>query len=430
MRIGLICPEVPGHLNPLTTLGGELAERGHQVTLIGVPMAEPFAIRSGLSFARLGEDCDLTRRHEQEFRALAACSSFGSMVQTGKIFGLGAKIHLKHLPAALDGPAFDGLVIDQLSPAATHLADQKAIPFVVACNALAMHWDPLMPPPPLPWGFRDDWIGRVRNRFAKAVLPPIYYLLSDQRGTQIDPLQHVFEHHHGLAHIAQQPAFFEFPRTAIPETLHYTGPWHRAGRDDGTTDFPWDWLDGRPLIYASMGTLQNNLTHVFDGILESVRDLPLQVVLTKGGGDVQIPGPLPDNVLCVDRAPQLRLLERATAAITHAGLNTALECLGHGVPMLCLPVTNDQPGVAKRVEWLGAGRVLPVGRVTPKRLRRELEILLRDDSYRAAAQSRQRQLAPVDGPSLAADVVESAFQSGRPVPAGERFESQPLAEAS
>jgi zeaxanthin glucosyltransferase len=34
-HLGLICPELSGHLNPMTTLGRELKRRGHRVTLIG-----------------------------------------------------------------------------------------------------------------------------------------------------------------------------------------------------------------------------------------------------------------------------------------------------------------------------------------------------------------------------------------------------------
>lgn len=52
-------------------------------------------------------------------------------------------------------------------------------------------------------------------------------------------------------------------------------------------------------------------------------------------------------------APQFAPLEKATLAITHAGLNTALEALARGVPMVAIPITNDQPGVAGRLEWLG-----------------------------------------------------------------------------
>ena len=411
MKIGLICPSITGHLNPLTSLGVELQQRDHEVVVLGGSKAHSFAAAAGLDFHCLGENDPLQSQLESEWQQLAYCSGVGSMLQTGKILGLEAKLTMKHLRAATSNLGCDGLVIDQVSPAAAIIADQVHLPYVIASNALAMYWDPLMPPPPLPWGFRDDTIGRIRNRVAWSFISQLYYWLSNRRSTQVDPMKLVFEHQHGLAKIAQQPEFFDFPRESVVPNFHYTGPWHRPHRDDESIDFPWDWLDQRPLLYASMGTLQNGLAPVFQSIIEAVRSFPMQVVLSKGGGEVELNMEVPDNVLVVDRAPQLRLLEKASFAITHAGLNTVLECLVNGVPMLCLPVTNDQPGVAKRVERLQVGVVRPVSKVSVRGIRRDLAHLLSKPVFTQNAQKYQGKLALTDGLSQAASIVEQAFTS-------------------
>jgi UDP:flavonoid glycosyltransferase YjiC (YdhE family) len=44
--------------------------------------------------------------------------------------------------------------------------------------------------------------------------------------------------------------------------------------------------------------------------------------------------------------------------ITHAGAGTAMAALGHGVPLLCLPLGRDQFFNAERICALGAGRML------------------------------------------------------------------------
>ena len=409
MRIGLVCPDVPGHLNPLTTLGRELQKRGHEVSVFGLSMARRLVERADLAFVCLDQDGPVAAVVEETWAKLAASSNLRSMFYTGQVFGLVTKVQQAHLPQALQANGIEGLVVDQLSPAAFLAANQLEIPCAIASNALAMYWDPLMPPPPLAWGYRQDFFGRVRNLFAKKVIPLAYYWLADVKSTRVDPFKLVFEPEHGFVQIAQQPDFFDFPREQALPVFHYTGPWHRPDRDDGAIDFPWEWLDNRPLIYASMGTLQNRLGKVFKNIIEAVRHLPMQVVLSKGGGNVEIEEPLPDNVMAVEFAPQLRLLERAAFAITHAGLNTALECLSYGVPMLCLPVTNDQPGVAKRVEWIGAGRVIPVAQASTYRIRKELSFLLNEPSYRENAQKAKNKLATNNGVSHAADLVEQAF---------------------
>ena len=45
---------------------------------------------------------------------------------------------------------------------------------------------------------------------------------------------------------------------------------------------------------------------------------------------------VPANVMVVSYAPQIEVLKRSSLCITHAGLNTSLESLSSGVPMLAL----------------------------------------------------------------------------------------------
>ncbi len=125
-------------------------------------------------------------------------------------------------------------------------------------------------------------------------------------------------------------------------------------------DFPWEQLDGRPLVYASLGTLQNGSEDTFRIMAEACAGLHAQLVITLGGGlDPSRLGSLPGDPLVVRYAPQLEIVKRAAAVITHAGLNTTLESLAEGVPPVCIPFGNDQPGVAARVAARGAGVVIP-----------------------------------------------------------------------
>lgn len=117
-------------------------------------------------------------------------------------------------------------------------------------------------------------------------------------------------------------------------------------------DFPWHQLNGKPLIYASLGTIQNQQLDLFARIAEACSHLDAQLVIALGGGSNPNALPsLPGHPLVVGFAPQLALLQRAALTITHAGLNTVLESLRCGVPMVAIPIANDQPGVAARVAW-------------------------------------------------------------------------------
>jgi UDP:flavonoid glycosyltransferase YjiC (YdhE family) len=102
-------------------------------------------------------------------------------------------------------------------------------------------------------------------------------------------------------------------------------------------------------------------------------------------------------------------------AITHAGLNTALESLAQGVPMVAIPITNDQPGVASRLEWLGVAKVVPPTRLTVPRLRASVRSILSERHYRARAQQWKAEIGRADGLKLAADIVERAIETRQPV---------------
>jgi MGT family glycosyltransferase len=162
-----------------------------------------------------------------------------------------------------------------------------------------------------------------------------------------------------------------------------------------------------------MGSLQNGFDEVFRKIAHACAGLDAQLVLSLGGGmEPAALGDLPGDPIVVKFAPQLELLRRASLTITHAGLNTTLESLAQGVPMVAIPVGNDQPGVAARIAWTQTGRVVPLGKLSVQRLRGEVETVLRDGKYRAAAQQLQQAITRINGLEKAADLVEATLAMG------------------
>jgi zeaxanthin glucosyltransferase len=145
---------------------------------------------------------------------------------------------------------------------------------------------------------------------------------------------------------------------------------------------------GEPLIYASMGTLQNGLESVFQTIVEAAEEITgFQLVLSIGSNlkPDQFKRKLGKTVL-VDYASQLELLKRSSLCVTHAGMNTTLEVLSHGVPMVAISVTNDQPGVAARITHHHAGKAVLLDELTPATLHAAMREVLNDGAYRKRAQ--------------------------------------------
>jgi MGT family glycosyltransferase len=341
---------------------------------------------------------------------------------TAELVRRGTATVLREAPEVVRREQIDALLVDQVSPAGETVADELGLPCVVVCNALALNSDPDVPPGVLPWPYWPGPLGRLRNALGDALFRWVgrgvmNEVISRRAQLGLPPLKKETFPSLALAQIAQQPVFFDFPRRALPERFHFTGPWHDGGSADEMA-FPWEKLDGRPLIYASMGTLQNRLEFIFQTIAEACAGFDMQLVISLGSRDQDadaLAAKFPGKPIVVPFAPQLALLKKASLIITHAGLNTALEALSHGLPMVAIPITNDQPGVASRLAYLGAAEVVQPGKLSVPRLRAALDKVIGDARYRETARRWQREIQKVDGLARAADVVERAFATRGPV---------------
>jgi len=228
-------------------------------------------------------------------------------------------------------------------------------------------------------------------------------------------LTHPNQNYSPLAQISQEPAEFELPRSRLPRCFHFTGPYHSAASRRAVA-FPYERLSGRPLIYASMGTVQNRQQAIFDCIARACAGWDADVVISLGGScrPQDLPE-LPGAPIVVEYAPQLALLDRAALAITHAGLNTTLEALARGVPLVAVPVANDQPGVGARIAWTGTGEVIPLKRLSAAKLKQAVGRVLQESHYKENALGLQEAIRCAGGVTQAAQIVEQVARTGDPV---------------
>jgi len=101
---------------------------------------------------------------------------------------------------------------------------------------------------------------------------------------------------------------------------------------------------------------------------------------------------LPANIMTVDWLPQQDLLGHKNCRLfmTHGGLNSLIEAVYHGVPVLGLPLTTDQFGNLARVQREGYGNTLLWKDITKDSLQAALHELLINPKYleRAGALSQ------------------------------------------
>ena len=413
-RFGAFCFPGTGHLNPMTALAHALQRRGHEVVIFGIADTEADVRAAGVDFCRIGaEDHPLgtLRRLDEQLARLKGIAAFRCTLERVR---RSARMVLRDGPEAVRRADVDALLVDE-AEFAGNVADYLGLPWISVALLPPLVADDRFPPFWLGWKARQDWLGRLRNRAAMKLLlwvaAPVFSDVNRQRSAWgLKPHARPEDGLSPWAQIAQLPEALEFDVPGKPAGLHYTGPFVQA-QQRPAIDFPWERLDGRPLIYASLGTLQNGSESIFRTIADACTGLDAQLVISLGGGlDPAILGKLAGDPLVVRFAPQLELLKRAALVITHAGLNTVLESLSEGVPMVAVPIANDQPGVAARLEARGACVVVSRHILNPARLRKAVKLVLREAKYREAARNLQKILQQINGAERAADLVEQALK--------------------
>lgn len=418
-HIGLLCPTASGHLNPMTTLGRELKQRGHRVTLVGTLDAQPKVLAAGLEFRAIGEVAFPVGATADSFTKLGQLSGLAAFRYTVALFKQLTATLLEEAPTALESAGVEALIVDQTSFGGSTVAQLLDLPFISVCCALMLNRDPNVPPFNTSWSYLPNWWARLRNQAGHELMAniakPITELIAEYRQRwNLPPLRHPNDAYSQLAQLCQQPAEFEFPRQSLPSCFHFTGPYSNPASREPTF-FPFDKLMGQPLIYASLGTVQNRLLGTFQIIAEVCQDLDAQLVIALGGGSTPESLPaLPGSPLVVGYAPQLELLQRTTLTITHAGMNTTLESLSNGVPMVAIPIANDQPGVAARIAWTGTGEVVPLKHLSVSNLRSAINQVLTEDSYKKNAVRLQEAIKRAGGVKKAADIIEQVLATGKP----------------
>jgi len=413
-RLGAFCYPGSGHINPVTALARALELRGHNVVIFGVADIEQRVRAAGIQYHQIGAadfPAGTIKASDELLSRLRGMAAFRFTIER---IASSARMILRDGPAAVRHERIDALLVDEVDVAGT-IGEHLGLPFLSIAIIPPMNQSDQIPPVFFGWRPGTSWLSRFRNRMGLRLLKwigkPLSDLLNEKRDEWgLKRLAGPIEALSPIARIALMPRAFEFELATPPGNLFYTGPWVNAAQRP-PVEFPWDKLDGRQLIYASLGTLQNGSESVFRTIADACSGLPVQLVIALGGGlKPEQLGPLAGNPVVVSFAPQLDLLKRADVVITHAGINTVLESLSEGVPLVAIPLGNDQPGVAARLRERRVGVVIRPGKLSPARLRRAVRLLLEDPNYRTRAQQLGHTIREIDGPAAAAEIIERSLR--------------------
>jgi MGT family glycosyltransferase len=417
MKVAFLSLPLTGHLNPMAALARKLQSRGHEVVFIGVPDIERVVRAADLDFAPFCENEFPPGSVAKNYGGVANLHGLDVARYTARELTPGlVKAALEHLPGKIAENGVNALALDTAYRLLELVPMHLRLPYVQIWNILHFDFSGSTPLALYSWPHETSREALARNveglqivREIRGPMMPIAQSYAERNGLEIDwsnPAATISK----LAVITQTPKEFDFPIRHLPPQFHYAGPFHdNEGREP--VPFPWEKLTQKPLIYASMGTLVNGQKNVYRTILEAVGQFPgMQVVLSVGRnlnpGDLER---IPPNTIVVRIAPQIELLKRAALCITHAGLNTALEALAQGVPMVAIPIGYDQPGVAARIAYHGVGEFVEIGNLTARHLSELIIKVTTNPYYRDKARWFQKVLGETRGLDIAADIIERVF---------------------
>lgn len=349
-----------GHVNPTIGIVSELIQRGEQIVYYCIEEYRDKIEKTGAEF-RTYENflpkTDINKDVKQKANQLDML--FNMISAMDRI--------IKDILSEIEGEQFDYVIYDHHFAVGYIIASALQLPKISSCTTFA---------------FNDSIslfkIGNSEHSGGKSPLNKdcidIINKWKEQYGIMYDSLRDILSHPGDITIVytsrEYQPYANEFDDSFI-----FVGPSITPRHDVG--DFPIEDLKDKKVIFISMGTILNQQQTLYEKCFEAFKDTPATIVLAVGKKtNIEQFKNVPPNFILYKYVPQLEVLQHTDVFITHGGMNSSSEALYYGVPLVVIPISGDQPLVAKRVTELGAGVHLDKTSLTPEILREETESVL------------------------------------------------------
>lgn len=408
MRIAFFSPPLQGHLSPAAGLATALTALGHECFLVHHPDVTPDP-----AFRSLPIDAARCAWSPSRFVDHARFSGlpFGVMRLVRDMAEMTDSL-CRTAPQLLREHAIEAVVADQLEPAGALVADHLGLPYASLAAAHPINREPLVPLPVLPWAYEDSEKAIERNRVGAWIADKLTgrhdrTVAEWSVRWNLQPRSRVVDCLSPRADISQMVRGFDFPRRELPSSFHYVGPIRRSAE---RTKAPVLESDTRPLVFASLGTLQNHRLELFRRIAKACRQIGVRLIVSHANGLSHRQAASIDADLVLPWVDQEEILPQADAVITHGGLNTVLDALAAGLPILCLPIAFEQPGIGARLDRSGAGRVVS-SKAGAGRIAQALHDLITQPRYRARAEELAVEIRSSGGAAAAAAIIEKSLRA-------------------
>jgi len=370
MKLLIISTPFTGHISPTFKLAESLKNMGHSVDYITTPKWSSAIEKAGAGITP----------HEE-------CSKLSVMIKEA------------YKTALSVGSAYDGIIYDELFFLGKALGDMLKVPVVRYFPCAAINKE-IMGQLLCGHGFMGIFRLRfVRRRWTDEICKEIAPSIKDWTEEVVNNAPE-----HNIVFVPEwfQPYIADFPF----DRYHFVGP---SVYDDGETEIPECIKNNeQPVIYVSLGTIDNSQLRFYRKCLKAFAGKNARFIISVGKRiDIVKLGKVPDNCSVYSYAPQKRILEYSDLFVTHGGMNSINEAMVNGVPMMVIPLSNDQPINAKRVEELGLGKRFKVNKLNVDQLWESITEILSDLQIKSSVRSAKERLNEKCGGEAAAKLLTS-----------------------
>ncbi len=392
-RILFISAPTRGHVNPMIGVAQWLMKSGHHIGWLCMPRPDMVAAQLAASHIEaMGLPGAATYQHGSGEELAKIVRDPVAYAKRVRFFCLDqVEPQIEPVRQRIREFRADAVVLDGQIYAGVLAAHLESVPFASLCTTLL-----LGEPPSYRSDFGDIMVGLADERaalFARHGFPAEFASIEC-----LSPDLNVMFATDALLGDVKLPA-----KTIL------VGPSIPSEQRGDEVAFPWERLaPDRPVVYASFGSLISWQPELYGKIAEAAAPLGVQLVLSAGAlTNTDFARGLPGQVLCAEYVPQMEMLERSDAFITHGGANSVMEAMYQGVPMLVVPMCRDQPLQGMFVERAGAGLVIDPDAFSVETCRAALRALIdKGGPYRRAARAIRDSYRAHDGAKIAAARIE------------------------
>ncbi len=276
--------------------------------------------------------------------------------------------------------------------------------------------------PPFGLGIMPDYsmLGKLKNRLLNFMATHVVFrdlnaFLHQQlakMGLPPEPFQPMFS---PMLYLQPTVPSFEYPRTDLPESVHFIGPLLPNLKADFQTPAWWDDVEHarKPVVLVTQGTIATQADELIEPTLQALANEDVLVIATVDPKLLNIP--IPANVRMEKFIPFDKLMPHVDVMVTNGGYGGVTLALADGVPVICAGNTEDKPEVGNRAAYTGVGINLKTNRPTIDQIQTAVKTVLTDARYKMNADYMKEDFAKQDAAVEAAVLIEKLIATRQPV---------------